>query len=204
MKRLAVVIVAVIIMLSAVYSGGGVTAQDGAEATIEAQETEIAELRATSQARGERINAQRTQIAELKALLPVINDDPAIGDVFAIRNFEFTLQGTDLFEAVGSFDPQEANGIYLVVYLDVRNVSTSPQEFPYRDFQVEDGRGRSYSQDSTGTIYFISDAFDIQNPFGTLQPDLIYSTAVVFDVPVDATGFTLSTNRKDFEAPLDR
>ena len=53
MKRLAVVIVTVVIMLSAVYSGGGVAAQDGAEATIEAQETEIAQLRATSQARGE-------------------------------------------------------------------------------------------------------------------------------------------------------
>lgn len=204
MKRLAAFIVAALVVLSVAYSGGGVVAQDGAEATIEAQETEIAELRATSQARGEKINAQRTQIAELKALLPSVNEDPAIGDVFAIRNFEFTLQGTDLFEAVGSFDPQDANGIYLVVYLDVANVTDSPAAFPYDTFQVEDGRGRSFSYDSTGTIYFISDAFDGASPFDQFQPGIIYSTAVVFDVPVDSTGFTLSTSRNDFEAPLDQ
>lgn len=67
MKRLAAIVVVALVVLSVTYSGGGVEAQDGAEATIEAQETEIAEIRATSQARGEKINAQRTQIAELKA-----------------------------------------------------------------------------------------------------------------------------------------
>jgi len=203
MKRLAGLTVVVMIVVSIVYSGDGVGAQDGADPTIEAQETEIAEIRATSEARGEKINAQRTQIAELKALLPVVNEDPAIGDVFAIRDFELTVQGTDLAESVGSFDPQDANGIYLIVYLDVANVSDSPEKFPYERFEVTDGRGRSYSFDSTAAIYFLNEEFQVF-PFDDLQPGVITSTAVIFDVPADATGFTLSTGRNEFEAPLDR
>lgn len=204
MTRLAVFVVVVVMIFSVAYTGGGAVAQDGAEATIQAQETEIAEIRATSQARGEKINAQRTQIAELKALLPVVNDDPAIGDVFAIRNFEFTIQGTDQLEVVGSSDHQEANGIYLVVYLDVVNVTDAPQDFLYREFQVKDGRGRTFSFNSAGTVYLTSDTFPSFDFLSKLQPDLSYSLAVVFDVPVDATGFTLSTTRNEFEAPLDR
>src|SRR5688572_22590530 len=47
-------------------AGGSVDAQDdNPEATIAALETQVAEQRATSQARGERINAQKTRIAEL-------------------------------------------------------------------------------------------------------------------------------------------
>lgn len=45
---------------------GPATAQDGAEATIAALQTRVAELEATVEARGDKINAQRTQIAELK------------------------------------------------------------------------------------------------------------------------------------------
>lgn len=205
MKLFTTVVIIVLVLGVAYTGGGGVVAQDGAEATIEAQKTEITEIRATSQARGEKINIQRTQIADLKAQLPVVNDDPAIGDVFAIRNFELTVQGTDTFEVVGSsFSPQNANGIYLVVYLDVANVTDSPLIFPYDDFQVGDGRSRSYSYDSTAGIYFLSDTFDGTSPFDELQPGIVYSIAVIFDVPVDSTGFTLSTSRNDFEAPLDR
>jgi|GEM_PF-6211240 len=204
MRRLSAFIVAIVIILSVTDTGGGVEAQDGAEATIEAQATEITELRATSQARGARINAQRTQIAELEALLPVVNDDPAIGDVFAVRDFELTLQGTELAEVVGnSFLTEEANGIYLLINVDVANVSDSPEEFPYDDFQVEDGRGRSYSYDFQAVNVYVATETQA-SLFEPLQPGVIYSTVIIFDVPEDATGFTLTTTRNDFEAPLDR
>lgn len=71
MKRLSAFLVVIVIVLSVAYTGGGVEAQDGAEATIAAQETEIAELRATSQARGARINQLRTQIANRETDVPV-------------------------------------------------------------------------------------------------------------------------------------
>ena len=203
MKRLVAIAVAAVIVVTAAWNSGGTKAQDGADATIQSLETEVALVRATSQARGKKINAQRTQIAELKALLPVINEDPAIGDVFAIQDFELTIQGTDLRQTVGSFDPQDANGVYLLVYLDVKNVTSSPKEFPFETFQVEDGQGRSYTFDSISAIYLLIEEFQ-RGTYDQLQPSIIYSTAVIFDVPEDATGFTLSTRRNEFEAPLDR
>lgn len=66
MKRLAISYVAIVVVLLAGSSGRGVGAQDGAEATISALRTEVAGLRATVKARGEKINRQRTRIAELR------------------------------------------------------------------------------------------------------------------------------------------
>ena len=54
------------ILIATATSNPSVTAQTREEATIESFQTQVAELKATSTARGKRINAQRTQIAELK------------------------------------------------------------------------------------------------------------------------------------------
>jgi hypothetical protein len=195
-----------VIVASLIGTGSPADAQvDGPEATIEALLTRVAELEGTVEARGEKINAQRTQIADLRSQLPVVNEDPAIGDVFAISNFEFTVQGTNVLDAVGDFDPQEANGIYLVVYLDVKNVSDRPRLFPYDDFEVVDGQRRTYSFDDMAAISLLIFEMDqMMSIYDELQPGVITSTAVIFDVPVEATGFTLTNKRGDFEAPLDR
>lgn len=69
MKRVALSLslFAAVCMVAAVFSSGrAVEAQDGAQATITALQTRVAELKATAEARGEKINAQRTQIAELR------------------------------------------------------------------------------------------------------------------------------------------
>ena len=67
MKRLAITIVAIVTVSSAVFMGDGAGAQDDIEATVSALQTEVADLEATVQARGEKINRQRTQIADLRA-----------------------------------------------------------------------------------------------------------------------------------------
>ena len=64
MKRLTFMFVTVVIVLAAMFNGDGADGQDGAEATIAALRTEVADLMATVSARGEKINRQRTQIAE--------------------------------------------------------------------------------------------------------------------------------------------
>ena len=65
-SAIAFVIIASLIGAAIVGSGAQVDAQDGAEATIAALQTRVAELEATVEARGEKINAQRTQIAGLR------------------------------------------------------------------------------------------------------------------------------------------
>lgn len=72
MKRLVSVVSVVAIVLTllvAASTGTPSKAQTGDQATIEAQETRIAELEGTVDARGERMNAQRTEISALEAEL---------------------------------------------------------------------------------------------------------------------------------------
>lgn len=67
MKRLAISILAITVLSSALYTGDGAGAQDDIVGTVSALQTEVADLAATAQARGEKINQQRTQIADLRA-----------------------------------------------------------------------------------------------------------------------------------------
>ena len=64
MKR--VIGLGALILIMATTAFGPAAAQDNSEATISALQTQVAELKATVDARGQKINAQRTQIAELK------------------------------------------------------------------------------------------------------------------------------------------
>lgn len=55
---------AIVVVSSAIGADGGVGAQDNGEATVSALRTEVARLKATAEARGEKIKGQRTRIAE--------------------------------------------------------------------------------------------------------------------------------------------
>ena len=71
MKRPLTAMAALVLLFSviafAAQAGTPVNAQTGAESTIAALQTRVAELEATINARGQKINAQRTQIADLKS-----------------------------------------------------------------------------------------------------------------------------------------
>lgn len=67
MRRFAVLAAVLLTLVAAIAGGRPTTAQDeDLEATIAALQTRVAELEATAEARGEKINDQRTQIAELR------------------------------------------------------------------------------------------------------------------------------------------
>jgi len=56
----------IVVLIIATMAFGPASAQDNSQATISALQTQVADLQATVDARGEKINAQRTQIAEIK------------------------------------------------------------------------------------------------------------------------------------------
>ena len=66
-KRLAITFVAIVVVSSAMYTDDGAGAQDDIVGTVSALQTQVADLEATAQARGEKINQQRTQVADLRA-----------------------------------------------------------------------------------------------------------------------------------------
>ena len=67
MKRLAITIVVIVVMSFAISTSDGAEAQDDVQVTVSALQTQVADLEATTKARGEKINRQRTQIAGLRA-----------------------------------------------------------------------------------------------------------------------------------------
>lgn len=68
----------IVVLIIATMAFGPASAQDNSQATISALQTQVADLQATVDARGEKINAQRTQIAELKTT-PTSDGDSAAG-----------------------------------------------------------------------------------------------------------------------------
>jgi len=167
--------------------GGTVTAQTGAESTIEAQATRIAELEGTVSARGEKINAQRTQIAELKNPQPTATEatsaDGSPVDSFGV--WDVSVDQIILYDVVGGdVNTHTALGVFAVVYLTVTNTGNGPGSFPERDVRLVDDAGRQYSYALEPTVsYFI---YNLGGGFqGDQQPGLPTPVPVVFDIPVD-------------------
>jgi hypothetical protein len=105
-------------------------------------------------------------------------------------NWTLTVTGAEPVPTVsGASETFTARGVYVVVSLNVTNTGNAPQEFPYRDLVLRDARGRMFSVDTDPTIRLIR-TYDV-SWYENLQPGLAYDTAIVFDVPVDATGLQL-------------
>ena len=120
MKRLAITIVAVVVVASALYTGDGADAQDDVEPTVSALRTEVAGLKATVEARGEKINRQRTQIAESRGGSPAATpptppfDLEGVHDVKIYQRFVagvYTVQAECEFDNLQVYVLDPAHGI---------------------------------------------------------------------------------------------
>ena len=156
MKRLAVAVVtvAVIIVLSAAYTGsGGVVAQDDAEPTVEALKTRVSQLKATSEARGGKINEQKTRIAELEEQVPtstaaptsVPTREPADAVVSVLT------PGLELvyFNLIDSSDSG------LTVVGETRNVTDVPIDGPDLLFTLYDEQGNVLNTARTNSLFLV-------------------------------------------------
>jgi hypothetical protein len=94
MMRIRVAVLAALIV-RVLLGGIGADAQDDdPEATIAALQTRVAELEATVEARGEKINAQRTQIAELRGAQATLTPTPTALYFDGSGNAEYTVHLT--------------------------------------------------------------------------------------------------------------
>src|SRR5262245_1506936 len=85
-----------------------------------------------------------------------------------------------------------ATGVFVVVLLKVENRGKEPQEFNTRDVILTDSEGRTFTIDYMATVNF-GFPRDLQNPAGAIfQPGLTYDAVAVFDVPEDASDFSIS------------
>jgi hypothetical protein len=198
-------VVALVGVVTASIASNNTSAQTGnPEATIAALQTEVAKYKATSAARGDKINAQRTQIAELTNPQPTPTPAAEVGKSVTAGSWRITFQSTEIRPTAGQgSNTVTARGIFLVVNFSLENTETLPAEFPFMDLRVIDAEGRTFSVIHDATFFHMSYAFDLF-PNEEIQPGLPYNFAVVFDVPTDASGFQFTTGENRFRITLDR
>jgi hypothetical protein len=117
-------------------------------------------------------------------------------------NWTLTVTGAERTPSIDAlFQTFAARGTYVVVSLNVMNTSNTPQSFPYNELVLLDASGRSFSIDADPTIPFQIETYSVAM-YDELQPSLAYETAVVFDVPVDATGLRLEAEGQPWQIPI--
>jgi predicted metalloprotease len=111
------------------------------------------------------------------------------------------IKETDVQSSAGGVDAQ---GQYLIVYF---NLTTGAKggSFDYTTFSVTDESGQTYAPDADATDALLKTSPDLPNGADQkLDPNTTYVLAVVFDVPEDASGFTLTTADGSTTVTLDR
>ena len=163
-------------------------------ATIRAYETRVSDLE----------RRMRDQRATLVALTPLPATPTPLP--FATR-WQVMVDGEpELRPTVGlreGLTPVAAEGAFLIVPIAVTNRTDAPVTFnPAQLIEVRDGRGRGYSVDTraTGAAYLLD--FGYEPSFAPRQPGIRYPDVLVFDVPADATNFTLAATDGSFSIPL--
>ena len=75
-----------------------------------------------------------------------------------------------------------------MVHLLVVNTGNQPASFPFEDFRLLDGDGRTFTNHEAGFALRIEDG---PPDYEELQPGVEYLTLIVFEIPKDAAGLTL-------------
>ena len=178
-------------------------ARAGGKTAVTPEPTEEATAEPTEEATAEpteETTAEPTEEATTGGLFEM-------GDEFeiVIRRATFLITITST-ETAGSLPVTgfTADGKYLAIYFSLDREASSAGSFPFESFIVTDSEGNEYEFDEAATDALLktSDVF----PDGVdqdLEEGSTYNLAIVFDVPTDASGFTLESTNGDIEVTLD-
>jgi hypothetical protein len=99
-----------------------------------------------------------------------------------------------------------AKGIYVLVFLEVTNTSSLEDTFPYTAFFITDDLGNAYPAGNLTSEpqWSLARTLTEDSVTALIAPDQTIKTAVVIDVPVDATGLTISAPGWPAPIPLNR
>lgn len=127
---------------------------------------------------------------------------PPSGQTVTIPNqWSFAVTTVQSVSAIISFETLKARGVFVVVTLNVTNLSNTPAKLPYDDFRLIDGKNRTFETNASANIDIaVSNGLSI---FDNLQPSLPYEITLVFDIPADATDLTLTSSQAAFSIPLN-
>jgi hypothetical protein len=110
------------------------------------------------------------------------------GEVYSSGNWEFTTKEVSTATSIGD---EVAEGRFLIVLCQVKNLAFSEQQLGSRAFTLKDAQGRTYKMDTDASLEyhhtFRTDAWHLED----IGPSLTGTVPVVFDVATDASGFLL-------------
>ncbi len=120
---------------------------------------------------------------------PQTSQSPTAGQTLTLKSyngtFSATTTGSDRRQTIGN---KTANGVYLVVYVKLTNAGSAPAGGA--SFSVRDQQGRKFTYDFSGLLAGIGvlkgKAINID-----IQPGITEDRFIVFEVPTDATTFTV-------------
>ena len=124
-----------------------------------------------------------------------------MGDEIDTSEGTITVKQTQIQDKI---ERRTADGTYLIVFMDViRPEGGDPAPFNYDAWTATDSDGNVYELDGRATDVLLSTAYD-NGSDEELDPGTGYTIAVVFDVPEDASGFTLVNEDEGVSVELDK
>jgi hypothetical protein len=111
------------------------------------------------------------------------------GERFILGNFAYIFHGMETKSEIGeyvfdTFLGEKADGVFLIFDVTIENVGKESEYMWSSNIKVVDDEGRSYSEDTTASIYLEDNKFI----FEQMQPRLPKRGKIVFDVPKDLRG----------------
>ena len=122
-----------------------------------------------------------------------------MGVAFETDEGAITVTETQVETAV---ENREADGQYLIVFLEVLRPEGDSLPFTYDGWTVTDEEGNVYELDGRTTDVLLSSVYD-EGMDEVLEAGAGYNIAVVFDIPEDASGLVLVNEDLGVAVQLD-
>ncbi|WP_263121067.1 DUF4352 domain-containing protein [Cellulomonas sp. RIT-PI-Y] len=122
--------------------------------------------------------------------------EPGLNEPAADGTFSFVVTGveTGVAQVGGEYLTSQAQGQYTLVHLTVTNTGSEPQYMFASSQEATDAQGRTFSVDSTATIY----AGETDAWASEINPGNQITGTLVFDIPADATLSTVTLHDSPF------
>jgi ABC-type oligopeptide transport system substrate-binding subunit len=101
-----------------------------------------------------------------------------------INNIDYRVTEVIALPMVGGMYYKEADGIFVIITLEIKNNAKDAFYLTSNDFKLKDYKGRTYSVDSSSIVYLKTMYYD-PLIYKKLGPDLLTEGSIVFDVPED-------------------
>jgi uncharacterized protein len=128
------------------------------------------------------------------------SDLSQLGDVIESSEGALTITKTDTDTSI---DNSTADGIFLIVFLEVDRGADMTGPFNYANWSLTDESGTAYDLDQRATDVLLKSAYT-DGMDEVLTGGEGYKIAMVFDVPQDASGFTLVNADENIQVQLDK